>query len=70
MRCFQAARDEAFVVVGRSDVMDGALPKESVARLSKIFTLHSALVVKRLCRLKPAKRDELLQALRDFFRSE
>ena len=63
----QAARDEASVLVGRGDVMDGALPKESVVRLAKIFTLHSTLVVKRLCRLGPAKRDELLQALRDFF---
>ena len=66
----QAARDAATVLVAQSDVMDGALPKESVVRLAKIFTLHSTLVVKRLCRLKPGKRDELLQALQGFFRQE
>jgi mRNA interferase MazF len=66
----QAARDEATVLVARSDVMDGTLPKESVVRLAKIFTLHSTLVVKRLCRLKASKRDELLQALQGFFRQE
>ncbi len=66
----QAARDAATVLVAQSDVMDGALPKESVVRLAKIFTLHSTLVVKRLCRLNPGKRDELLQALQGFFRRE
>ena len=63
----QPARDEAAVPVARTDVTDGTLPKESVVRLAKIFTLHSTLVVKRLCCLKPAKMDELLHALRDFF---
>lgn len=49
-------------------MVDGVLPKDSVARLAKIFTLHSGLVVKRLCRLKSEKRDELLRELRSFFR--
>ena len=48
--------------------MDGVLPKDSVARLAKLFTLHSSLVVKRLCRLTSEKRDELLRDLRSFFR--
>jgi mRNA interferase MazF len=64
----QVARDVATVLVGPRDVVDGALPKDSAARLAKLFTLHSNLVVKRLCRLKGAKRDELLRELRAFFR--
>ena len=57
----------ATVFLGQRDVMDGVLPKDSVARLAKLFTLHSSLIVKRLCRLKGEKRDELLRELRSFF---
>ena len=64
----QIARGVATVLVGPRDVVDGVLPKDSVARLAKLFTLHSSLVVKRLCRLKGEKRDELLRELRAFFR--
>jgi hypothetical protein len=58
----------ATVFVGPRDVVDGVLPGDSVARLAKLFTLHSSLVVKRLCRLKGEKRDELLRELRAFVR--
>jgi len=64
----QIARDVATVLVGPRDVVDGALPQDSVVRLAKLFTLHSSLVVKRLCRLKGEKRDELMRGLRSFFR--
>ena len=64
----QIARDSATVPVGQRDVVDGVLPKDSVARLAKIFTLHSSLVVKRLCRLKGERRDDVLRELRAFFR--
>ena len=63
----QKARDVATVFVARHDVIDGALPQDSAVRLSKIFTLHSSLIVKRLCRLKPEKKDQLLRELRSFF---
>ena len=45
----------------------GILPKDSIARVAKLFTLHSSLVAKRICRLTPLKRDELLAELRAFF---
>jgi hypothetical protein len=63
----QIAHGAATVSVRRRDVEDGALPKDSTVRLAKIFTLHSSLVVKRLCRLKPVKKDELLREMRAFF---
>jgi mRNA-degrading endonuclease toxin of MazEF toxin-antitoxin module len=63
----QIVRDAATVLLGQRDVMDGVLPKDSAARVAKLFTLHSSLVVKRLCRLKGEKRDELLRELRSFF---
>lgn len=55
------------VLVGRGDVEAGILPKDSIARVAKLFTLHSSLVVKRICRLTSAKKDELLSELRAFF---
>ncbi|MGA2772283.1 MAG: type II toxin-antitoxin system PemK/MazF family toxin [Bryobacteraceae bacterium] len=64
----QIVRDAATVLLGQRDVVEGVLPKAPVARLAKIFTLHSSLVVKRLCRLKGEKRDEVLRELRSFFR--
>ena len=64
----QIVRDAATVLLGQRDVVDGALPKDSAARLAKLFTLHSSLVLKRVCRLKGEKRGELLRELRAFFR--
>jgi mRNA interferase MazF len=63
----QITREVATVLLRQRDVVDGVLPRESVARLAKLFTLHSSLVVKRLCRLKSEKRDKLLRGLRSFF---
>lgn len=49
------------------DVEDGRLPKPSDIRFAKIFTLHSSIVVKRICRLTPAKTGEVLDRLAAFF---
>jgi mRNA-degrading endonuclease toxin of MazEF toxin-antitoxin module len=63
----QISNDPGAITLDPGDVFDGSLPKPSVVRLTKIFTLHSSLVVKRLCRLKQEKRDELLREIRAFF---
>jgi mRNA-degrading endonuclease toxin of MazEF toxin-antitoxin module len=63
----QITRDLETVSIGLGDVIDGFMPKDSAVRLTKLFTLHSSLVVKRLCRLKDEKKDELLRELRSFF---
>ena len=54
------------VPLGRAEVIDGALPKDSIVRLGKIFTLHSSLIVKRICRLTPAKKTVLIRQLQEF----
>jgi mRNA interferase MazF len=64
----QLAQQGPAVFIGRGDVEEGALPKDSIVRLAKLFTLHSSLAVKRLCRLRNAKQAELLAELRVFFR--
>jgi hypothetical protein len=55
------------VFIGRGDVEAGALPKDSLARPGKLFTRHASLVVKRICRLTPTRKDDLLSELRAFF---
>ena len=56
------------VLIGGGDVIDGQLPKDSMVRLGKIFTLHSSLVIKRLCRLTPEKKTLVMSQLQAFFK--
>ena len=48
------------------DLVDGELPKQSVIKLTKLFTLHGGLIAKNLCGLRRAKKQEMLLALRGF----
>jgi hypothetical protein len=32
-----------------------------------MFTIHSSLIVKKICALKPEKRDQVLAEIRTFF---
>jgi mRNA interferase MazF len=59
--------DQHAVLVERGDCVDGALPKASVVKLAKLFTIHSTLVLKRLCTLRDEKLDAVLGELRRFF---
>jgi mRNA interferase MazF len=63
----QITPDPSAVFVARGDVVEGALPKDSQIRPLKLFTLHTSLIVKRLCRLRPEMQAELLGRLRAFF---
>lgn len=63
----QITREAKTVPIEPGDATDGFIPKSSQIRLTKLFTLHSSLVVKRLCRLKNEKKDEVLRELRAFF---
>lgn len=58
---------EGTVMIEPSDCVDGALPKTSVVKLAKVFTIHNSLIIKRLCALRPEKLDAVLEALRRFF---
>jgi mRNA interferase MazF len=49
------------------DCEEGALPKESMVKLTKVFTLSSALVVKRLCRLGDRQMNAVLAGLRSLY---
>jgi mRNA interferase MazF len=49
------------------DCEEGILPKESLVKLTKVFTLSSTLVLKRLCRLSDRQMHVVLRGLRDLY---
>lgn len=55
------------VPVQPGDCEEGALPKESMVKLTKVFTLSSALVLKRLCRLGDKHLNLVLDGLRSLY---
>jgi mRNA interferase MazF len=59
--------DDAAVSLTLDDFLEKTLPKESFVRVAKIFTLHSTLILKRVCALRPKKLDNVLRELRGFF---
>jgi mRNA interferase MazF len=63
----QLAADANVVRLGSGGFATGGLPKESVVKLTKIFTIHSSLILKTLASLKEAKLNEVLERLRLFF---
>lgn len=59
--------NEHAVMIEPSDCVDGALPKTSVVKLAKVFTIHSTLVIKKLCALREEKLAGVLGEVRQFF---
>jgi mRNA interferase MazF len=55
------------VPVAPSDCQDGSLPKESFVKLTKVFTISSALILKSICRLRAEKLSEVLAKLRELY---
>jgi mRNA interferase MazF len=58
---------EHAVTINQSDCVDGMLPKVSVVKLAKVFTIHSTLVIKKLCALHEEKLAGILGEVRQFF---
>jgi len=63
----QIGDDPYIMLLEPGDFKEGRLPKRSVVKLTKVFTTHSTLIVKRICSIKEEKMDQLLKQLRDFF---
>jgi len=63
----QISEDEIAIVLADQDFQEGELPRKSMVKLTKLFTIHSELVVKRVCTLSEKKMAEVLQKLRDFY---
>ena len=50
-----------------SDFIDGQLPRTSIVKIAKLFTIHSSLVVKKACGLRREKTEQVLETVRHFF---
>ena len=59
--------DEYAVAIEQVDCIDGMLPKRSVVKLAKVFTIHSTLVIRKLCGVREEKLAAVLAELRRFF---
>ena len=59
--------DPNAVRLWRGDFAAGGLPKPSMVKATKLFTMHSSLIVKRIGALRAEKMGEVLRTLRGFF---
>jgi mRNA interferase MazF len=49
------------------DLVDGVLPRPSVVKMGKLFTMHRALIVGHFGRIRPQKLADILHALQRLF---
>ena len=59
--------DGGALTIEPGDCIDGILPKTSIVKPAKLFTMHTTLVLKKLCTLGPEKLSVVLAELRQFF---
>jgi mRNA interferase MazF len=59
--------DDTSIRIDEPDCVDGRLPRPSVVKPTKLFTIHSTLVVKRICALRREKLEAILGQIRRFF---
>jgi len=55
------------LIIEPGDCVDGILPKRSAVRPAKMFTIHSSLVMKKVCALRVQNLDQVLDGIRRFF---
>ena|SRR5688572_466528 len=63
----QLAEDESAFLLQQGDFREAGLPKKSMVRLTKIFTIHSLLVRKKIAALQPAAIEQALSRIRQIF---
>src|SRR5437588_10973951 len=51
----QIGDDPRSVLLDEADFAGGKLPKRSMVKLAKVFTIHSALIGKRICAITESK---------------
>ncbi|MEW6409654.1 MAG: type II toxin-antitoxin system PemK/MazF family toxin [Nitrospirota bacterium] len=56
--------------LAQKDLAQGIIPKDSIIKISKLFTCHSNVVVKEVAVVKDDKLKEILKKLREFFGEE
>jgi mRNA interferase MazF len=59
--------EDGGLTIEPGDCIDGILPKPSVVKPAKLFTMHTTLVLKKICALGPDKLSAVLAEIRQFF---
>lgn len=59
--------DDRLFTIERDDCVDGTLPQTSLVKPTKLFTIHSTLVLKKICALRAEKVQAVLAEIRRFF---
>ena len=59
--------DDRLLTIERDNCVDGSLPQTSVVKPTKLFTIHSTLVIKKICALRTEKLQAVLTEIRRFF---
>ena len=59
--------DPNAVQLRHGDFAEGGLPKRSMVKATKLFTMHSSLIAKWICALRIQKMEEILGSVRGFF---
>lgn len=62
-----APDDPQAILLNDDDLVGEKLPKRSMVKLTKVFTIHSALIDKRICAVSEAKLHEVLKGIREFY---
>ncbi|MXW18334.1 MAG: type II toxin-antitoxin system PemK/MazF family toxin [Gemmatimonadetes bacterium] len=63
----QITDDPNAVPLWQGHFAEGGLPKPSMVKPTKLFTMHSSLIAKRIGALRIEKMEEILRSLRRFF---
>jgi mRNA-degrading endonuclease toxin of MazEF toxin-antitoxin module len=59
--------DDRLLIIERDDCVDGTLPQTSVVKPAKLFTIHSTIVLKKICALRSEKLQAVLAEIRRLF---
>ena len=63
----QITDDPNAIQPSHGDFAEGRLPRQSIVKTTKLFTMHSSLIVKSVCVLRAGKREQVLRSVRRFF---
>jgi hypothetical protein len=63
----QMTEGDDVLTMHEHDCVDGSLPKTSLVKPAKLFTMHSALILKGICAIRREKLETVLREIRQFF---
>ena len=59
--------EDSVLTIEPSDCIDGILPNTSIVKPAKLFTMHTTLVLNKICTLGSEKLSVVLTEIRQFF---